>query len=767
MTLLASNYIRKQIVLGTLSLLSFLTSAYGQTTLSTPALEQKVDSVIQLMNLKEKIGQLVLYNGSWDVTGPPSDVGNQEKYDKLKNGEVGAMLNVTSVKETRAAQELVMKNSRLKIPLLFGYDVIHGYKTMFPIPLAESASWDMEAIQKGASHAAAEASASGINWTFAPMVDIARDARWGRIMEGAGEDPYLGARIAEARVKGFQGEDMSDPRTIASCAKHFAAYGFAEAGRDYNTVSISDSDLYNIVLPPFKAAAEAGAATFMSSFNDLNGIPATGNKKLQRDILKENWDWKGFVVSDWASTAEMIPHGYSKDLKQAAEQALNAGNDMDMEGRAFEKHLEELVSANAVNIADIDDAVKRVLRVKFLLGLFDDPYKYCDKKREKQESYSEENLVASEEMARKSVVLLKNEKNLLPIDKNIKTIAVIGPLANDKDSPLGSWRALAESNSAVSLLEGVKSKAPKNMKIIYEEGVALGEGERSFIREMKFNTTDKSGIPKAVEVAKKADLVILALGEEAFQSGEGRSQANIKLKGFQEELAHAVLDANPKTVVLLMNGRPLDITEINKKAFAVVEGWLLGSRAGNALADVLFGNYNPSGKLPVSFPRSVGQVPIYYNHKNTGRPSNDQEMVFWSHYTDEENAPLYPFGHGLSYTTFDYSNFSLSAEKMSASGSILAKVTVKNTGKYKGKEVVQLYTRDHFGSYVRPVKELKGFELIELEPGQSKEVTFTIDTKMLQFYTPNNKWEAEPGTFTAFVGGSSDTKFQKDFELTN
>ncbi|WP_378178872.1 beta-glucosidase BglX [Aquimarina sp. SS2-1] len=730
---------------------------------SSVDIEKKVDSVLSLMTIKEKIGQLVLYNGSWDVTGPPSDVGNKEKYQKLKNGEVGAMLNATSVAGTKELQRTVIENSRLKIPLLFGYDVIHGFKTMFPIPLGESASWDLEAITKSSAIAAKEATASGINWAFGPMVDISRDARWGRIMEGAGEDPFLASKIAVARVNGFQGSDLSDSSTLAACAKHFAAYGFAEGGRDYNTVSIGEYELHNTVLPPFKAAVDAGVASMMSAFNEIDGIPATGHKELQRDILKNKWNWDGFIVSDWASIAEMIFHGYAKDKTHAAELAMKAGNDMDMEGRAYETGLEQLVKEGKIDKKLIDEAAKRVLRVKFKLGLFDDPFKYCDEEREKKEIYTKEHLDASRDVARKSIVLLKNERNILPLKKDSKSIAVIGPLADDKDTPIGSWRGMATPNSAISLLEGIKATVNPNVKILYAKGVELGLGERSFVRDLKVNRDDFKGIEEALKIAKDADVVVLAIGEEAFQSGEARSQVSIELTKPQQKLFEAVYAANKNIVVVLMNGRPMAISDIAEKVPSILETWHLGSASGNAIADVLFGDYNPSGKLPVSFPRHVGQLPLYYNVKNTGRPTNSDGMVFWSHYTDEKNDALFPFGHGLSYTNFEYKDIKISAPSFSAGGKISVSVTLTNTGERKGKEVVQLYIRDLVGSLTRPVKELKGFELVELAPKESKTVSFEINEETIRFYTANKKWEAEPGDFKAFIGGSSKTDLEIDF----
>ncbi len=727
-------------------------------------IEFKIDSVLALMNIKEKIGQMNQYAGSWEITGTPSDIDNKTKLEKLKNGEVGSMLNVLTVEATREAQRIVMENSRLKIPLIFGYDVIHGYKTIFPVPLGESASWDLEAIKKSAKIAAQEASASGQHWTFAPMIDVSRDARWGRIMESAGEDPFLGSRIAEARVKGFQGDDLSKEHTIAACAKHFAGYGFAEAGKDYNTVNIGESELHNVILPPFKAAANAGVATFMNAFNEIDGVPSTGNRNLQQDILKGDWNWDGFMVSDWGSIPEMITHGYAKNKKQAAQIAVIAGCDMDMEGRAYEVALEELIKENKIDISVIDESVRRVLRLKFRLGLFDDPYKYCNSEREKNEVFTIENQNISRDVAKKSIVLLKNQNNILPLDKNTKRIAVIGPLADDKDTPIGNWRAQGVSNSAVSVYEGIQNAVSKTTKIDYEKGADLGVGERSFLVPLKINKTDKSGFKKAVKVAKTADVVVLVLGEDAFQSGEGRSQANVGLAGVQQELLQTIYKVNKNIVLVLMNGRPMEINWADKNIPGILEVWQLGSQSGNAIADVLFGDYNPSGKLPVSFPRSVGQEPLYYNKKNTGRPFSSQHVTY-SHHSDTPNNALYPFGYGLSYTSFDYTNLQLNKKAIKNNEPLFASVEITNTGKRIGKEVVQLYIRDLVASRTRPIKELKGFKIVSLKPGETKKVSFSINTELLQFYTANKKWEAEPGDFNVFIGGDSRTTLHETFEL--
>ncbi|WP_281754311.1 beta-glucosidase BglX [Neptunitalea chrysea] len=748
-----------------LSLLLMISVRLSAQSLSKTKLEAKVDSVLSLMTLEEKIGQMVQYSASWDVTGPPT-AGNENRLENLKRGLVGSMLNVTGVKATKEAQRLNMENSRLKIPLIFGYDVIHGYKTLFPIPLGESASWDLDIMERTARAAARESAAAGIGWTFAPMVDVSRDARWGRIMEGAGEDPFLVAKIGVARVKGFQTDDLTSPTAIAACAKHFAGYGFAEAGRDYNTVNLGMSELHNTILPPFKAAADAGVLTFMNSFNEIDGIPSTGNPYLQREILKEEWNYKGFIVSDWGSISEMIAHGVAENHKEAAYIALTAGSDMDMEGNAYETSIEDLIKEGRVSETLVDDAVKRILRVKFQLGLFDDPYKYCDAKAEKKELYSKENQQLSLEAGKKSIVLLKNENALLPIASKVKTIAVIGPLADDNDSPLGNWRGQGVSNSAVSVLEGIRRYAPKGTKVTYAKGADLSIGERSFLKHMTINETDTSGFGKAVETAKEADLVILVVGEDAFQTGEARSQTDIGFAGVQDELIKVVYKANSNVVMVLMNGRPMDISWSAANIPTILESWLLGSQHGNAVAEVLFGKYNPSGKLPVSFPRSVGQEPLYYNQKNTGRPGPIEDVTY-SHYVDERRDALYPFGYGLSYTTFKYDNISLSASSFSEGEPLTVTVSVTNTGKLDGEEVVQLYLRDLVASTTRPIKELKGFEKVFIKAGETKKVIFTIDRELLSFYTRNKKWEAESGDFKVFVGGNSVDVLEASFKYKN
>ena len=730
-------------------------------------IHQRVDELMAKMTLKEKIGQMNQYNGFWDVTGPSPKEGNaKEKYGHLAKGLVGSMLNVRGAREVRAVQEVAVSQSRLGIPLIIGFDLIHGYKTISPIPLAESASWDPEAIRKSAALAAKEASAAGINWTFAPMVDITRDARWGRVMEGAGEDPYLGSVIAAARVKGFQGNDLSSPNSVAACAKHFAAYGFAESGRDYNTVDIGENTLHNIVLPPFKAAADAGARTFMNAFNELNGIPATADKVLQRDILKHDWGFDGFIVSDWGSLKEMVVHGYARDKNHAGELGIKGGSDMDMESYIYLSELESLVEEGRVKMTQIDDAVRRILTVKYELGLFDDPFRYCDTTREKEITGAPEIRAGALDIAKKSIVLLKNDDALLPLKKQGQTIALIGPLAADKNSPLGNWRIAGENNSAVSVLEGMLKYGANT--IIHEQGVKLVNEIPAFHKEVDINTSDKSGIKAATSVAKNADVVVMVLGEYGFQSGEGRSRSKLDLPGFQQELLEEVYAVNNNIILVLMNGRPLVLNWADEHLPAIVEAWHLGTESGNAIAEVLYGDYNPSGKLPMSFPRSVGQIPLYYNHKNTGRPGAkgaDAGSVFWSHYSDEKNAPLYPFGYGLSYTEFEYSDITLSKPELTNGTKIEASVTLTNSGIVKGKEVVQMYIRDHYASVTRPVRELKDFELVELSPGESKQITFEITPETLQFYSANKKWESEPGTFSLFIGTNSTTTRSADFEL--
>jgi beta-glucosidase len=718
-------------------------------------IDQKIDSVLKLMTLDEKVGQMNQYNGPWAATGPLTNDDNL--LSQIKEGKVGSMLNVTGVARTRELQQLALQ-SRLKIPLLFGQDIIHGYRTIFPIPLAEAASWDMDAIEQSARIAAIEASAAGVHWTFAPMVDIARDPRWGRVMEGAGEDTYLGSLIAKARVKGFQGKGLGNTDALMACAKHFAAYGAAVGGRDYNSVDMSLRQLHEVYLPPFKAAADAGVATFMNSFNDLNGIPATGNKYLQRDVLKGQWKYKGFVVSDWGSVGEMINQGYAKDNYEAAMEAANAGSDMDMESRSYIQNLSRLVKEGKVKLAVIDEAVRRILRKKFEMGLFDDPFRFCNEEREKQQWNNEQHLLAEREIAKKSIVLLKNEKQVLPLQKSDspRTIALIGPFIKGVRDHLGFWSYDWPDDTAriATIWDGIQRKIGADTKMNYAKGCGITDMDRSSFEE-------------AVNMAKQSDIVIMAVGEARDMSGEAKSRSNLHLPGVQEELVKAI-EATGKSVILLISaGRPLIFNSISGNASVILYTWWLGTKAGDAIADVLFGDYSPSGKLPISFPRTEGQIPIYYNHYNTGRPATgDNDRFYRSAYTDLSIYPEYEFGYGLSYTSFQYSDLKLNKKKIKTDETIEVSMKLTNTGKYTGEEVVQLYIRDRVGSVVRPVKELRDFQKIKLQPGETRDIHFTINKEKLSFFNDQLQWIAEPGEFDLMIGSSSqDIRLKDSFEL--
>jgi beta-glucosidase len=739
----------KKITTFTLLMVSLFAVAQQQT------IEQKVNDLLKRMTIEEKIGQLNQYTGDNSATGPITI--NPNKQAEIKAGLVGSMLNIIGTKYTRQYQELAMQ-SRLKIPLLFGQDVIHGYKTTFPIPLAEAASWDLQAIELAARVAATEASANGIHWTFAPMVDIGRDPRWGRVMEGAGEDTYLGSKIAYARVKGFQGNKLGDLNSVMACVKHFAAYGAGVGGRDYNSVDMSERMLLETYLPPFKAALDAGAATFMNSFNDLNGIPATANAHLQRDILKGKWNFQGFVVSDWGSIGEMVAHGYSKDLKEAAYSAITAGSDMDMESNAYRYNLAELVKEGRVSIDLIDDAVKRILRKKYELGLFDNPYRYSDEKRAEKALSNPENRKAALEVAEKSIVLLKNENQTLPLSKSVKTIAFIGPMVKEYKANMGFWSVeLPDVNYdkwVVSQWDGLQNKVGKNTKLLYAKGCEV-DGD------------NKDGFAEAVATAKQADVVILSIGERRDMSGEAKSRSDLHLPGVQEDLVKAIQATGKPVVVLVNAGRPLIFNWTADNVPAIVYTWWLGTEAGTAIANVLFGDYNPSGKLPMTFPREVGQVPIYYNHFSTGRPAKDEDSKnYVSAYIDLKNSPKFPFGYGLSYTKFDYSGLKLSSTKIKNNETIRVSFQLSNVGKVAGEEVVQLYLKDKFGSVVRPVLELRDFQKVKLNAGESKTIEFTIDKEKLSFYNNKLEWVAEPGDFEVMIGASSaDIELKSDFEL--
>lgn len=723
------------------------------------AIDKKVDSLLRLMTLEEKVGQLNQLSSDFAATGPITKDG--DKQDRVRQGKIGSYLNVTGAARTRSLQEIAMQ-SRLRIPLLFAQDVIHGYRTIFPIPLAEAASWDIPAIEQTARIAAVEAAASGIHWTFAPMVDIARDPRWGRVMEGAGEDSYLGSRIAAARVKGFQGKGIGNTDAVMACAKHFAAYGAAEGGRDYNTVDMSVRKLYEVYLPPFKAAKEAGVASFMNSFNDLNGVPATGSSFLQRKILKGDWGFKGIVVSDWGSVSEMVNHGNATDLKDAARIAMIAGSDMDMESRAYVAHLADLIKEKKIDTVQLNDAVKRVLYKKFELGLFDDPYRFSDEKREQAVWNNPAHLQVAREMARKSIVLLKNEvvpvinKQLLPLNKgDNKKIALIGPLVKAIGENNGFWSYSWPDDSArvVSLWQGLVNKLGSANSLSYAKGCEI-------------TGADTTGFAVARKTAAAADIVIVSVGELANMSGEAKSRSQLQLPGVQEQLVKDMVATGKPVIVLISAGRPLVFNWIADNVPALVYTWWLGTQAGNAIADVLFGDHNPSGKLPITFPRNEGQLPIYYNYLSTGRPfKSDTDNTYVTAYIDLPNSPRYVFGYGLSYTSFQYGSVQLSTNTLLKGQSIQARVTVTNTGKYAGDEVVQLYLQDVVGSIVRPVRELKAFEKVRLNPGESREVIFTLDPAALSFFNDKLELIEEPGLFHIYIGGNSQATQKASFTL--
>lgn len=721
-----------------------------------PAMDRFIADLMAKMTLEEKIGQLSLLTSDWDSTGPTMRKGYQ---DDIRKGRIGSIFNAFTARYTRELQRLAVEETRLKIPLLFGYDVVHGHRTIFPISLGESASWDMKAIEKSARVSATEAAAEGIHWTFAPMVDVARDPRWGRMSEGSGEDVYLGSQIARARVRGFQGDDLKRVDTVLATAKHFAAYGAAQAGRDYHTVDISERTLRDVYLPPFKAAADAGAATFMTSFNEYDGIPASGSHYLLTDILRKQWGFKGFVVTDYTSINEMVPHGYSRDLKQAGEQAINAGVDMDLQGAVYMEYLAKSVAEGKVSTARVDEAVKAILEMKYRRGLFEDPYRYSDEAREKATVYKPEFLEAARDVARKSIVLLKNKDNALPLAATAKSIAVIGPLGNSKEDMIGSWAAAGDRKTRpVTLLEGLQARAPKGTSVAYARGAGYA-----------FDDAGKSdGFAEALALAQKSDVIVAAMGEKWDMTGEAASRTSLDLPGNQQALLEELKKTGKPVILVLMSGRPNSIDWADANVDAILEAWYPGTMGGHAIADVLYGDYNPSAKLPVTFPRNVGQVPIYYDMKNTGRPINpkDPNAKYVSRYLDTPNTPLYPFGYGLSYTSFTYSPVTLDKAAIRPGEKLTASVTVTNSGTRDGEEVVQLYVRDITGSVTRPVKELKGFEKIALRKGETRTVRFTLSDADLAFTRADMSWGSEPGAFTLWVGPSSTEGSEAGFELT-
>lgn len=710
-------------------------------------LNQKADSVLSLMNLDEKIGQMVLYTSDWDVTGPSIKSGYLED---IRKGLCGNIFNAYSVEYTRKLQKIAVEESRLGIPLLFGYDVIHGHKTIFPISLGESSSWDLSAIEKSARIAAIEAASMGLNWTFAPMVDISVEPRWGRVSEGAGEDPFLGSRIAEARVRGFQGQELSDTLTILACVKHYAAYGAPLAGRDYNTVDMSRRVFLDTYLPPYKAAIDAGAMSVMSSFNELDGIPATGNKYLLSELLRDSLGFKGFVVSDYTGINEMVNHGVAANEADAGILALNAGVDMDMQGEVYFKYLKKQVQDGSIDEKLIDNAVRRILKVKFMLGLFDDPYKYFNEAREKRFIYAPEHLDAAFDVAKRSMVLLKNQNNALPLKKGEK-IAVIGELAASTRDMLGSWKAAGDWNFMKSTLDELREYNGKG-NVIYAEGC-------------KKTGNDESGFKAAIAASRKADKIVMVIGEDWEWSGEAASRTSINVPGVQTTLLEKLSKLNKPVIVVLMNGRPLDLSKESELSDAILEAWYPGTMGGKAITHVLFGEYNPSGKLTMTFPRNVGQVPVFYYEKNTGRPIYLPNDKYKSKYIDSPNDPLYPFGFGLSYSEFEYSEITLPNTEITDNDELIASVTVTNKSNTEGEEVVQCYFRDLIGSVTRPVKELKGFQKIILKAGESKTVTFTITSGMLSFHRADMTYGTEPGNYHLFIGGDSRDLKQASFSL--
>ncbi len=720
-----------------------------------------VDSLLSQMTVEEKLGQLTQYTGRWTVTGPSVPQGGEED---LRAGRIGSFLNITGAAVTRDIQRIAVEESRLGIPLLFGQDVIHGFRTIFPVPLAEAATWNPALVEQAARIAAREAAAAGIHWTFAPMVDVARDARWGRIVEGSGEDPYLGSVMAAARVRGFQGDDLRDPSTILATAKHFVAYGAAEAGRDYNTVDLSERTLREVYLPPFKAAVDAGVQTVMTAFNEIGGEPATASHRLFTDLLRDEWGFDGFVVSDYTAVWELLHHGIAADSADAGRQALMAGVDMSMVDGIYIRTLPPLVASGVLPMSVVDEATRRVLRAKVRLGLFEDPYRYNDPEREAATLLAPEHRAAAREVARQAIVLLKNDGNVLPLSRDLRSLAVIGALAADSVSALGSWAALGRAEETISILAGIRQAVPQT-RVLYAPGYPPARGSFDEIVAAMLSE-DTRGFDEAVRIAREADAVVLVLGEHREMTGEAASRATLDLPGAQEELARRVLDAagDKPVVVLLTNGRPLAIPFLAEHAPALLETWYLGTEMGPAVADVLFGEVNPSGKLPVTFPRTAGQEPLYYNHKPTGRPPQAGQK-YTSRYLDVPWTPLYPFGFGLSYTTFAYDHLRLSTDRIPRDGTLTVQVDVTNTGDRAGTEVVQLYVRDEVASVTRPVKALRGFERVHLQPGQTRTVTFTLGSEDLALYDLHMQRVVEPGFFTVYVGPSSAEGLQARFEV--
>ena len=741
----------KQLLTFILTALFLFSGCKNQISTDLSKFEDKADSIINLMTLEEKIGQLSLFTSDWSSTGPSM---RKDYIELIRQGKAGNIFNAYTVDYVRELQRIAVEETRLHIPLLFGYDVIHGHRTIFPVPLGQASSWDTAAIRKAERIAAIEATAEGLNWTFAPMVDLARDPRWGRVMEGAGEDTWLGSLIGAARVKGFQGSVLSDKRSLLACVKHFAAYGAPQGGRDYHTVDISERSLYEWYLPVYKACIDAGVGSVMTSFNEIAGIPSTSNRELLTDLLRNKWKFSGFVVTDYSSINELIQHGVAADLAEASELSINAGVDMDMQGSAFISELPGLVNGGKVTEQTIDNAVRRILITKYKMGLFDDPYKCCDKEREQNEIMTPEHLSFARKLAARSCVLLKNENKTLPVPDWIKTLAVIGPLADSKADMLGSWSAAGQWEKCVTLLEGINNKVNGKVRILSAKGCNI-------------NDKNTGGIDDAISVARRADFIILALGESREMSGEAASRTNISLPGVQMDLAGAIIKTGKPVAVVLFNGRPLAIEKLNELAPAILEAWFGGTQTGNGVADVLFGDINPSGKLTMTFPRNEGQIPVFYNTKNTGRPINPDNPYekYRSNYLDSPNDPLYPFGFGLSYTNFSYSGITLNKNEFQKNEQITATVEITNTGDRDGEETVQLYIHDLVGEVTRPVKELKGFKKVMIEKGRSVRVTFTISAADLSYYHKDLSYTFDTGEFKLFIGTNSSNCVSASFVI--
>ncbi|MGZ8523491.1 MAG: beta-glucosidase BglX [Chitinophagaceae bacterium] len=752
-----------------LGLLIVTTVNVAAQTAQQAKMKTFIDGLIRKMTLEEKLGQLNL-PGAGDIT--TGQAGSSDIAKKISEGKVGGLFNIKSVAKIKEVQKLAVEKSRLKIPMLFGMDVIHGYETVFPIPLGMSCVWDMKLVERSAQIAAQEASADGINWTFSPMVDISRDPRWGRISEGSGEDAYLGSEIAKAMVRGYQGNDLTKNSTIMACVKHYALYGAAEAGRDYGTTDMSRVRMYNEYLPPYKAAVDAGVGSVMASFNEIDGVPATANKWLLTDVLRRQWGFKGFVVTDYTGINEMVDHGIG-DLKTVSARALMAGVDMDMVGEGLLTTVRQSLKEGKVAQQQIDAACRRILEAKYKLGLFEDPYRYCDENRAKTEIFTDANRKEARAIAAESFVLLKNQGNVLPLKKT-GTIALIGPLADATENMTGTWSVAANFAKSVSVIKGIKEVVGSNANILYAKGSNLDEDSLIEERGTMFGKSLKRDrrpageiLQEAVVIANQSDVILAALGEAAEMSGEASSRTNIEIPGVQKELLKALLKTGKPVVLVLFTGRPLVLKWEQENVPAILNVWFGGSEAGYAVADVLFGDVNPSGKLSTTFPQNLGQVPLFYNHKNTGRPLPEGKWFqkFRSNYMDVSNEPLYPFGYGLSYTSFSYSDVKLSSSSMTAGQKITASVTVTNTGSKDGKEVVQLYIRDMVGTSTRPVKELKGFQKMELKAGEAKTVSFDISINDLKYYNYDLKYVAEPGDFKVFIGGNSRDTKTADFKL--